>query len=91
MANSAVRAATAAPAPVDEPPVNRSVFQGLRGWGYGRSWSTDPIVVPNSQVFSLPSRIAPAARSRVTIVASKFGTWSIRTREFTQVRIPRVK
>ena len=57
-----MRAATAAAEPLDEPPGVQARFHGLRV-GAGS-------YVANSVVCSLPSRIAPAALSRATAVAS---------------------
>src|SRR6185295_4054283 len=67
-ATGTIPAATAAPEPVDEPPVNRSRFQGLRAGGHGRS--NDGPAWAISCVASLPSSTAPASRRRVTVVAS---------------------
>src|SRR5262250_481184 len=65
-ASGIMRAATAAAEPLDEPPGVHARFHGLRV-GAGS-------VVANSVVWSLPSRIAPAALSRATAVASYSGT-----------------
>ena len=87
----AAPAATAAPAPVLVDPVKHSVFHGLRAGGKGRSCEAAPTPVPNSNVFSLPSRIAPADSSLLWTCASSAGTLSIRTREAAVVRTPRVR
>src|ERR1700722_9223849 len=55
-----IPAATAAAAPPDEPPVIRSVFQGLRA-GPKRRGSVIA-ASPNSGVFVLPKRTRPALR-----------------------------
>ena len=73
-ANMAVPAATDVPAPVEEPPVKRSVSQGFRAGGKGRSKYSPPLPVPNSQVASLPIRTAPADLSCATRAASPSGT-----------------
>ena len=51
-------AATAAPEPLDEPPLNRSSPQGLRTGGQGKSSEGPPCA--NSCVLSLPISTAPA-------------------------------
>ena len=61
-ASGTMRAATAAAEPLDDPPGVQARFHGLRV-GAGS-------YVANSVVCSLPSRIAPAALSRATAVAS---------------------
>ena len=58
-ANGARPAATAAPEPLDEPPVKCSRFHGLRAGGHGRSNDGPPCA--NSCVASLPSSTAPAS------------------------------
>src|SRR6478735_28041 len=65
-------AATAAPAPLDEPPVKCSRFHGLRAGGQGRSNEGPPWA--NSWVASLPVRMAPDLYSLRTVVASSEGT-----------------
>jgi cytoskeletal protein RodZ len=67
-ANAAARAATAAAAPLDDPPATRSGAHGLRAHGNGVSSPVEPM--PNSSSASLPSSTAPAARRRRTTVAS---------------------
>ena len=57
-------AATPLPEPEEDPPVHRSVFQGLRGTGNGLVLSGMPTA--NSMVVSLPITIAPAARRRLS-------------------------
>ncbi len=52
-------AATAAPEPVEEPPVKCARFQGLRAGGHGRS--NDGPACAISWVASLPSSTAPAS------------------------------
>ncbi len=81
-------AATAAPEPLDEPPVKWSRFHGLRAGGQGRSKDGPPCA--NSWVASLPISTAPASYSFVTVVASKLGTVSMQVRECPVVRIPAV-
>src|SRR5215475_11161468 len=76
-------AATAAPEPLDEPPVKCSRFHGLRAGGQGRSKDGPPWA--NSCVASLPVSTAPAAASLVTAVASKSGTQSLEVREWPVV------
>src|SRR4029077_6516012 len=56
-------AATAAPVPLEEPPVKRLKSHGLRAGGQGRSNEGPPRA--NSWVASLPTTIAPASRSRL--------------------------
>src|SRR6185312_4878663 len=70
-ANGTRPAATAAPEPLDEPPVKCSRFQGLRAGGHGRSKDGPPCA--NSWVASLPSSTAPASRSLLVVVASWLG------------------
>src|SRR5438552_13870867 len=65
-ASGTMRAATAAAEPLDDPPGVHARFHGLRV-GAGS-------LVANSVVWSLPSRIPPAALSRATEVASYAGT-----------------
>ena len=52
-------AATAAPEPVEDPPVKWARFQGLRAGGHGRS--NDGPAWAISWVASLPSSTAPAS------------------------------
>src|SRR5205085_11091533 len=52
-------AATAAPEPLEEPPVKCARSHGLRAGGHGRSKDGPPCA--NSWVASLPMRIAPAS------------------------------
>src|SRR2546425_7308190 len=76
MANGTSADATAAPAPDDEPHVQRSRFQGL--WAAPVS-DASPFEYPSppasSIIASLPSRTAPASRSLRTTVASRWKTW----------------
>src|SRR5476651_1379441 len=65
-------AATAAPVPLEEPPVWRSGFHGLRAGGHGRSNDGPPSA--NSCVASFPIKIVPASASLRTAVASVAGT-----------------
>src|SRR5215831_886969 len=81
-------AATAAPDPDDEPPVKCAVFHGLRAGGHGKSNDGPPWA--NSCVASLPIKIAPAAWSLATAVASLVGTRSMHMRECPDVRTPAV-
>src|SRR5689334_9562458 len=76
--------ATAAPEPLDEPPVKCAVFHGLRAGGKGASKAGPPVA--NSWVASLPTRMAPASLILRAVVESAFGTWSISTRECAVVR-----
>src|ERR1051325_4513788 len=76
-------AATAAPAPLDDPPGRWSGFHGLRAGGHGRSKLGPPIA--NSCVDSLPSTIAPAPRNRATQTTSAVATLSIRIFEWQVV------
>ena len=85
-ANMTVPAATLAPAPVEEPPVEWPVFQRFRATSNGRSWCMAP--VPYSQVLSLPSRMVPAAWSLHTAMAVPLATWSSRRREAPAVATP---
>src|SRR5919197_628469 len=73
-ANGPSPAATAAPAPPDEPPGVRSRFHGLRVTPKTRL-SVIP-TQPKVGVLVLPSRMAPAALSRATDGASSAGTLS---------------
>ncbi len=79
-------AATAAPEPLNEPPVKCSRCHGLRAGGQGRSNAGPPIA--NSCVESLPSRTAPAAPSFLTAVASVVGTRFTQILECADVRMP---
>ena len=79
-ASGTIRAATAAAEPLDEPPGVQATFHGLRV-GAGSE-------VANSVVWSLPSRIAPAALSRATEVASWSGTKPTIVFEPASVRSP---
>src|SRR5438876_10651629 len=88
-ANGASPAATAAPEPLDEPPVKCSRFHGLRAGGQGRSKEGPPCA--NSWVASLPVSTAPASYSLRTVVASAEGTLSMQTLEWPVVRIPAVE
>ena len=65
-------AATAAPAPLDEPPGRWSGFHGLRAGGHGKSNDGPPSA--NSQVASFPIKIPPPALSRFSSSASSDGT-----------------
>ena len=80
--------ATAAAAPPDEPPGVRARFHGFRvtpnsGLSVKGLW-------PNSGVVVLPTRMAPASRSRRTGTASSAGTWSAKISEPIVVRTPLV-
>src|SRR5437870_5445973 len=79
-ASGAIRAATAAADPLDEPPGVHARFHGLRV-GAGS-------YVANEVVWVLPSRIAPAALSRATAVASWSGTKPAITFEPASVASP---
>src|SRR5438128_1641867 len=74
IASGANPAATAAPAPPDEPPGVRPASHGFRVTP-NRRLSVMPIQ-PKVGVFVLPIRIAPAAFMRATMGASSEGTWS---------------
>src|SRR5688572_26022747 len=87
-ANAASPAETAAPEPLDDPPVKCSRFQGLRAGGHGRSKEGPPWA--NSWVASLPSSTAPASRSLLVVVASSAGMLSAQTFECPDVSMPRV-
>jgi hypothetical protein len=68
-ANGTTPVATATPEPVEEPPARRSVACGLRGMG---RFELAPLgVMPNSVIGVVPSVMAPAARMRATVVASR--------------------
>src|SRR5688572_4091236 len=61
------RAATATPEPLEEPPLTCSTFHALR---QSPKCSLCPDGLPaNSDMLSVPSQIAPAARMRSTTVA----------------------
>src|SRR5690606_22252039 len=90
IAKQAVPAATAAPAPLEDPPVKCSRFQGLCAGGVSKSKWTAPVPVPYSQVFSLPINTAPAACNRATKVACNEGSWRCGTRDAAVVGIPAV-
>ena len=83
-----MHAATAAAHPPLEPPGVRSMSCGLfvrPKTGLSALYSS-----ANSDVFVLPSMIAPAARRRATAGASARGTWPARNFEPHAVLIPRV-
>ena len=61
-------AATAAADPPDDPPGTRSVAWGLRVGPVAELSVDEPMA--NSSMLVLPTRTAPARRSRVTTVAS---------------------
>src|SRR5690349_10760809 len=79
-------AATAEPAPLEEPPQKWSVFQGLRAGGHGRSNDGPPMA--NSCVESLPMNTPPAAFSFVVTAASEPATLSFRIFECAVVGRP---
>src|SRR5215467_16002891 len=82
-------AATAAPDPVLDPPVNPcAVFHGLRACG--QAWSGDGLACANSRQASLPRRIPPALCRRWATAALRVGTYSFSTRECAVVGIPAV-
>ncbi len=87
-ASGARPAATAAPAPPDEPPGVSSAFHGLRVMP-PRGLSVTPLC-PSSGVVVLPIRIAPAPFRRSTATASSSGTWSANRREPAAVSTRRV-
>src|SRR5205823_179334 len=82
-------AATAAPAPPDEPPVVLLTFQGLRVIPV--SGLSVTALNPNSGVVVFPIRIPPAARTLATAGASSSATYFSRVREPDMVRTPRVR
>src|SRR3546814_11944800 len=71
-ANIDVPAMTEAPHPELDPPVNNSVFQGLRAGGKGKSKYSPPLPVPYSQEDSRPMQIAPCSRN----CAKRRAPWS---------------
>src|SRR6185295_11423251 len=78
MSNDDPPAATIAPAPPDEPDVLRVRSYGLCDEPYSKLLAVlMPLKPPsvNSGVLVLPSRIAPAARTRATTVASFSGMY----------------
>ena len=78
-APNAMPAASAAPAPVLEPPGVRSGSHGLRAGG---KWSASVAAAsPNSCVASLPRITAPAARARRTSAASSWAMLVASNRE----------
>src|SRR5919112_266534 len=79
-------AASAAPDPLEEPPVKCSRFQGLRAGGHGRSKHGPPVA--NSCVESLPMKTPPAARSFCVTAASADATLSFRIFECAVVGRP---
>ena len=81
-------AATAAPEPLLLPPGICAVFQGLRAGGNKLVKSGPPSA--NSCIASFPSRMAPAASSLATVVASSSGTRSGVTRDIAVVLMPAV-
>src|SRR5919106_3707498 len=64
--------ATSAALPDDDPPDERDGSQGFRT-GAGREVKLDPEKHRSSQT-ALPAMLAPAARRRLTTVASRVGT-----------------
>ena len=74
MWSGAIPAASAAPAPPDEPPGVRAGFHGLRVRPKTRL-SVTP-TQPKVGVFVLPIMMAPAAFMRATVGASSVGTLS---------------
>ena len=85
---STIPDATAAPVPLDEPPVKCAGFHGLRAGGQGRSKDGPPNA--NSWVASLPSSTVPASARRRVQVASALGTLSRSWRECAVVGMPLV-
>ena len=89
---AAMRAATAVADPLDEPLGLTSSWCGAHALAVVRS----PVgvlaaVVASGPICVLPSRIAPASRSRAQAVASKSGTKPSKMNEFAVVRTPAVK
>jgi hypothetical protein len=80
--------ASAAPEPLEEPPVKCSRFHGLRAGGHGRSNDGPPCA--NSCVTSLPSMIPPASTRRCVVAASSDGTLSMAIFEPPVVIVPLV-
>ena len=89
MANGTSPAATAAPDPLDDPPVQRSLSQGLRGgpvkealgWLY-------PMPPASSIMATLAARGAPALSSLVTTVASRSNRCSLNGAAPQEVGMP---
>jgi hypothetical protein len=73
------RAATPAPEPEEEPPVQYSAAQGLWQWPKCALWPVG--FWANSAMLSVPISIAPAASRRRSTVAVFLGTKSRRMRE----------
>ena len=69
---STAPAATSAALPLDDPPADRVRSHGLRTGPVRDVWL--PPEKHRSSHTALPAIVAPAARSRVTIVASRVGT-----------------
>src|SRR5205807_10299410 len=84
-----MRADTAAAEPPLEPPGMRSSAHGLRV-GPNAEFSVDEPIANSSQLV-LATRIAPAASSRDTTVASYGGTYCSSMRDEAVVRTPRVQ
>ena len=80
--------ATAAPEPLEDPPVMWPVFHGFRAGGNGVVKSGPPRA--NSCMASLPRSTAPASRYLATTVQSSAGTLSMSTLEPEVVRTPAV-
>src|SRR5436190_11130099 len=88
MPSAAKPAATAAAEPPLDPPGTRVGSCGLRVGPNAEFSVEDPIA--NSSRFVLPTRTAPASRSRVTAVASYGGRHPSRIFDEHVVGIPRV-
>ena len=80
------RAATPAPEPEEEPPVQYAGFHGLWQWPKCALWPVG--FCANSAMLSVPMSIAPAASSRRSTVAVAFGTKSRRMREPQVLTLP---
>ena len=65
----------AAPGPEEEPPDQKSVFQGVRPGSVNEASALlYPMPPASSTIASFPMRTAPASRSFVTTVASSSNT-----------------
>src|SRR5258707_13276598 len=81
-------AATAAPEPLDEPPVKCAVFHGLRAGGDGKLYAGPP--AGEFCGASVAMRIAPAPPNLRATVASRSGTRWSGTPAIAEARVPRV-
>ena len=81
-------AASAAPEPLDEPPVKCSRFHGLRAGGHGRS--NDGPAVRELVGLQLAEQDRAGVEQRCVVVASAAGMLSRQTFEPPEVRMPGV-